>query len=261
VSLVANGIFFTGAVFFLAYYWTLDQERAVRSLLLLAPAGRRDGIREFFDIARAKVGQYVRGVTILCLVVGTLSFVAYALIGLPDALMLGILAGLFEAIPLIGPVLGALPAVLIALSDDPSKVVWVIAAAAGIQVLENTFLVPRVMKHAVGVHPFVSLLALAAFASLFGVPGALLAIPMAAVCSSSLRACWVPAIWTIPGGTGSADGRPGRDSTLDAGSPKADPRAPSPPGSEVDDLEDSLEAVAARADSLLGGMAAEEQAP
>jgi predicted PurR-regulated permease PerM len=262
LSLAANGIFTGVAVLLLAYYWTLDQERAVRSLLLLAPAERREGIREFSDIARAKVGQYVRGITILCLIVGTLSFLAYALIGLPDALMLGILAGLFEAIPLIGPVLGALPAVLIALSVDPSKVVWVIAAAAAIQVLENTFLVPRVMKRAVGVHPFVSLLALAAFGSLFGVPGALLAIPLAAVLQLIVaRMLGSPPSAQSPEGRGPLTVLQVETQHLVQDLRKQIRGASSPPGREVDDIEDSLEAAAVELHSLLGGMAAEEQAP
>jgi predicted PurR-regulated permease PerM len=180
-SLLVKGLLVSVAVLLLAYYWTLDQERAIRSIMLLSPPYRRERLRELLGTIRTKVGEYVRGVAILCLIVGSLSFAAYTIIGLPDALVLGILAGLFEAVPLVGPAIGALPAALIALTFDPPRVWSVIAAALTIQVLENTILVPRVMRRAVGVNPFVSLLALAAFGSLFGIAGALLAIPMAAV--------------------------------------------------------------------------------
>jgi hypothetical protein len=101
--------------------------------------------------------------------------------GLPNALLLGLAAGLFEAVPVVGPALGALPAVAVALSLGPAQVGWVIAATAVIQLLENTILVPRVMRHAVGVNPVVTLLSLVAFGQLFGFAGALLAIPLAAV--------------------------------------------------------------------------------
>jgi hypothetical protein len=90
-------------------------------------------------------------------------------------------AGVMEAVPLIGPLLGAVPALLVALSLGPDKLIWVIVATVVIQQLENSILVPRVMRKAVGVNPFVTLLALFAFGSLLGVAGALMAIPMAAI--------------------------------------------------------------------------------
>jgi hypothetical protein len=82
---------------------------------------------------------------------------------------------------MIGPFLGAVPAALVALSIGPDKLIWVIVATIVIQQLENSLLVPRVMRTAVGVNPFVTLLALFAFSTLFGIAGALMAIPMAAI--------------------------------------------------------------------------------
>lgn len=107
--------------------------------------------------------------------------ISYMLIGLPNALLLAILAGVLEAVPIVGPLLGAIPAAAVALSIAPSKLIWVIVSAVVIQQLENSFLVPRVMRKAVGVNPFVSLLAIFAFSSIFGIAGALMAIPMAAI--------------------------------------------------------------------------------
>ena len=82
---------------------------------------------------------------------------------------------------MIGPLLGAVPAALVALSLGPDKLIWVIVATVIIQQLENSLLVPRVMSKAVGVNPFVTLLAIFAFSSFFGIAGALMAIPMAAI--------------------------------------------------------------------------------
>ena len=82
---------------------------------------------------------------------------------------------------MIGPFLGACPAALVGLSIAPHKLIWVIVATVVIQQLENLLLVPRIMRKAVGVNPFVTLLALFAFSSLFGIAGALMAIPMAAI--------------------------------------------------------------------------------
>ena len=88
---------------------------------------------------------------------------------------------------MIGPLLGAIPAALVALSIGPDRLIWVIVATTIIQQLENSFLVPRIMKKTVGVNPFVTLLALFAFSSLFGIAGALMAIPMAAMIQLALN--------------------------------------------------------------------------
>jgi predicted PurR-regulated permease PerM len=169
------------AILLLAYYWTLDGPRAIRSLLLLVPMGQRDSSRELIAAIETKVGAYVAGQSVLCLIIGVLALIAYLIIGLPNALVLALVAGVMEAVPLVGPVLGAIPAALVALTLGPDKLGWVIVATLVIQQLENSLLVPRVMRQAVGVNPFVSLLALFAFGSLLGIPGALMAIPMAAI--------------------------------------------------------------------------------
>ena len=103
------------------------------------------------------------------------------MIGLPSPLVLGLLAGVFEAVPVVGPILGAVLPVLLALSVDPSKVIWVVVATIVIQQAEGHLLVPRVMDKAVGVSPIVTILAILAFSTLFGLPGAVLAIPLAAL--------------------------------------------------------------------------------
>jgi hypothetical protein len=110
-----------------------------------------------------------------------MSLIAYWLIGLPYALVLALLAGLMEVVPYIGPLLGALPAFLLALSTDPVMAFWVVIATLIIQQIENTILLPRIMDRSVGVNSIVTLLSIAAFGSLFGILGAILAIPLAAI--------------------------------------------------------------------------------
>jgi predicted PurR-regulated permease PerM len=180
-SSAAQVIFTLTALLLLAFYWTLDGPRTIRSLLPLVPMGRRESSRELISAMETKVGAYVAGQALLCLTIGIMALVAYWLIGLPNALVLAFIAGVMEAVPLIGPLLGAIPAALVGLSLGPDKLVWVIVATVVIQQLENNLLVPRVMRQAVGVNPFVSLLALFAFSSLLGLAGALMAIPMAAL--------------------------------------------------------------------------------
>jgi predicted PurR-regulated permease PerM len=168
-------------------YWTLDGPRIIKALLLLIPQERRESIGELISAMESKIGLYLAGQGVLCLVIGIMALVAYFLIGLPNALVLALIAGVLEAVPMIGPLLGAVPAALIALSIAPGKLLWVIIATVVIQQLENTLLVPRIMKKAVGVNPFVTLLALFAFSSLFGLAGALMAIPIAAIIQLALN--------------------------------------------------------------------------
>jgi predicted PurR-regulated permease PerM len=181
VASAAKVIFIATAILLLAFHWTLDGPRTIRSLLLLLPKDQRESISELISAMETKVGSYIAGQGLLCLVIGILALVAYLLIGLPNAFVLALVAGVLEAVPMIGPLLGAIPAALVALSIAPIKLIWVIVATVIIQQLENSLLVPRVMHKAVGVNPFVSLLAIFALSSLFGIAGALMAIPIAAI--------------------------------------------------------------------------------
>jgi len=181
VASAAKAIFIAMVILLLAFHWTLDGPRTIQSLLLLVPKGQRESISELISAMETKVGFYIAGQGVLCLVIGIMALVAYLLIGLPNALVLALVAGVLEAVPMIGPLLGAIPAGVIALSIAPSKLVWVIVATLVIHQTENYLLTPRVMRKAVGVNPFVILLALFAFSSFFGIAGALMAIPMAAI--------------------------------------------------------------------------------
>ena len=105
----------------------------------------------------------------------------YGLLGLRYASVLGLVAGLMEVLPVLGPVLGAIPPLGVAIFTDAGKTPWVLAAAVLMQQAEGYLLVPRIMDKSVGVHPLVTLLAIAAFGSVFGLAGAILAIPLAAI--------------------------------------------------------------------------------
>lgn len=179
--LAAQVIFTAIVILVLTLYWTLDGPRIIKSFLLLVPQDQRESIGELISAMESKVGFFIAGQGILCLVIGIMALISYMLIGLPNALVLALVAGVMEAVPMIGPLLGAVPAALVALSIGPDRLIWVIVATIIIQQLENSLLVPRIMRKAVGVNPFVTLLALFAFGSFFGLAGALMAIPIAAM--------------------------------------------------------------------------------
>lgn len=181
LSVMLRTFFAMLGVFFLTYYWTLEGDRILRKLLLQAPPARREEWRRLIDEINGKIGGYFRGQVILCVIVGVCSLAAFLLLGIPNAVMLGLVMGIFEAVPVIGPTLGAIPAVLMTLATAPEKTLWVIGALVAIQALENNLLVPRVMDESVGVNAVVSMVAIAAFGALFGIVGAILAIPLAAI--------------------------------------------------------------------------------
>jgi len=187
IILTSQVLFTAIIILVLTLYWSLDGPRIIKSLLLLIPQNQRESLGELVSAMESKLGFYIAGQAILCLVIGIMALIAYLLIGLPNALVLALVAGVFEAVPVIGPLLGAVPAALVALSIGPDKLIWVVVATAVIQQLENSLLVPRIMKKAVGVNPFVTLLALFAFGSIFGLAGALMAIPIAAMIQLALN--------------------------------------------------------------------------
>ncbi len=180
-NLILRGVLNTLAIFLLAFYWTQDRNLAIQTLLRLIPQPRRKDIRKFIYAVELKMGGYIRGQGILSLAVGATAFIAYSIIGLPFALVLAIIAGIMEIVPVFGPILGAIPALLIALSADPQKAIWVLIATVLIQLMENAWLIPRIMNHSLGVNPILILLSLVTFGSVLGFAGAVLAIPFAAI--------------------------------------------------------------------------------
>jgi predicted PurR-regulated permease PerM len=173
-------------VFALAFNWTLDREILVRSMLLRLPLAWRDEVRDFVVLAEGKVGAFLRGQAILSVIVGVAMTICMFLIGIPSPLVLGMVAGIFEAVPLLGPFLGAILPLLLAVTGSPDKIIWVVLAVVVIQQLEGQLLVPRVMNAAVGVNPMLTIVIFTAFTGLLGLTGAILSVPIAAVIQIAL---------------------------------------------------------------------------
>jgi predicted PurR-regulated permease PerM len=180
VEIGSQTLFGLYAVFALALYWTLEGEIIIRRLILKVPTKHRTELRTLLAEMQGKIGGYFRGQAILMAAVGGAATTAFLLLGIPNALLLGLLMAIFEIVPMVGPLLGAIPALLMTMGAEPDKVLIVAGVLLAIQIAENNWLVPRVMDESVGVNPIVSLLALGAFGALFGFVGALLAVPLAA---------------------------------------------------------------------------------
>jgi predicted PurR-regulated permease PerM len=185
-GLILRSFLGTIAVLLVGFYWALEGDQTVRSVLRFLPAQRRAEVRDFLVAAEHKLGGFVRGQVILSVTVGSAALIAYSLIGLPFAFVLAVIAGIFEMIPFFGPALGAIPALLVSVTFDPSTTVWVLIATGVIQLAENAWLVPRIMNHSMGVNPVVTLLSLVTFTSVLGFAGAILALPLAALIQLAL---------------------------------------------------------------------------
>jgi predicted PurR-regulated permease PerM len=179
-TIVKLPIYFV-TVLVVAFYWTMELPRFERLLLSLLAVERRPRTLNIWHEIESRLGGFMRGQGLAMLSVGAASALGYALIGLPHVLALAVLAGLLEAVPLIGPILSVVPAAFVALPLGPQTVIFVIGLALLLQLVENIVLIPRIMHHAVGVSALVGLLAVLAFGTLYGILGVLIAIPMTAV--------------------------------------------------------------------------------
>ncbi|MFL5805668.1 MAG: AI-2E family transporter [Roseiflexaceae bacterium] len=178
---LGRGLLLSALVLFLSYYWLYYRALAVQSVALLVPLDYRADAIDLWNQIEAKIGAFVRGLALLGLLIAILAGTGFLLIGLPYAVTLAIIAGLLEAIPYVGPFLTMALAGLVGLSVSPTMAALALGVAVVVQLVESTIVVPRVMDRAVGVRPVVTLLALGIFELLFGLLGALLAVPLAAV--------------------------------------------------------------------------------
>lgn len=167
-------------VLVLTFYMLLEQENLETRLASLFKS-REERVRRSLTKIEDKLGAWLQGQLILSLVIGVLSYVGLTILNIPFALPLAMIAGIMEVIPVIGPIISALPAIFLAFTVSPILSVAVAVMYLIVQQLENHLIVPQVMKRAVGLNPLIVILAIAIGSRLLGIAGALLAVPMAAV--------------------------------------------------------------------------------
>jgi len=168
----------------IGFYFLKDGQDILESFVRFAPVGRRGRMRRIMLEVHGAMQSFLKGQVLLCLIVGLVTTAAMALVLPQYCLALGLMAGITEAIPVLGPILGAIPAVIIAfaLPDQGGLglAALVIAIYVVIQQLENTVLVPRVMGQTLGLHPLSLLLGMMVFGNVFGFWGVVLAAPLVA---------------------------------------------------------------------------------
>ena len=165
---------------FLVFFWLTERPRLQRYALAFMPAGRRSGIRDAWNEVEARLGLWARGQLALMTMIGLATGIAYSLLGLPGALLLGLIAALMEVIPIVGPLLGAIPALLIATTISPQTVALTLGIYLLLQLIEGNVLVPLIMRNSVGLSPFLVLVSLLVGGTAGGPLGAIVAVPVVA---------------------------------------------------------------------------------
>jgi predicted PurR-regulated permease PerM len=186
-------------LFTMAFYWLTSREQTLSLLLLLSPKSKRQRVHAIWNDIEFRLGAYVRGTGILMVIIGVASYLGLLALGVPYAPALALIAGITEAIPIVGPLIGAVPAVIVGFTVSPITGVLVALLYGVIQVLENNVLVPRIMSSNVGLNPLVIIIAIVAGSTLNGVVGAILAIPLAGALQVLAQHIWVaPSLATVP---------------------------------------------------------------
>lgn len=174
-----GGIFSFVIILVISFYMA-SEKNAIKNLVWsLTPEHKQSYAMDLFNRIQKKIGLWMRGQLILCLVIFILTYIGLLILGVKYALVIALIAGFTEFIPYLGPIIGAVPAVFLAFTQSPTLALFVAILYIIIQQLENNFLVPKIMEKTAGLNPIVSIVVLMVGFSVGGVMGALLSIPLA----------------------------------------------------------------------------------
>ncbi|MFL6194855.1 MAG: AI-2E family transporter [Thermoanaerobaculia bacterium] len=178
-------------ILFVALYIGIEPRHYHKGMLHLVPHTARPRAREVLAAIGATLRRWLLAQLVMMLVIGTITAVGLSLLGVKAALALGLIAGLLEFIPMLGPVLSAIPAIAMGFLDSPRKALFVLLLYWGVQFLENHILVPLLMKRGVDLPPVVTLIGLALMALVFGFLGMLVAVPFLAAVMVAIKLLYV----------------------------------------------------------------------
>ena len=181
-SMIFGGMSSFMLILVLSFYLAVQEDGVGKFLRIIVPTEYEEYALRLWKRSQLKIGYWMQGQLLLGIMVALMVYFALFIMGVPHALLLAVLAGIFELIPLFGPVLAAIPAVFIAYGALGTTVALIVAAIyLLIQQLENHILYPLVVKKVVGVQPMVSIVALIIGGQLAGFLGVLISVPIAVV--------------------------------------------------------------------------------
>ena len=174
-------------IFVIAFYLSIEKRAFHFFINTVLPIKYRRFAGDFVNSAQKEIGAWARGMFFLCLAIGILTYLGLLILGVKFSLVLGIIAGFTELIPWIGPWIGAVPAIIIALAQSPIKALLVVILYLVVQQIGNTFITPHVMRRAVGLDPLLVLIVLLIGGKIAGPWGMLLAVPVATIIAILIR--------------------------------------------------------------------------
>jgi predicted PurR-regulated permease PerM len=166
---------------FWLFYVLKDRHKIAPTIRAWFPPTLREDVDECLRIVQRVLGSYVRVQLTLGVYIGAITTAGLFLMGIEFYVVLGLIAGITELIPVLGPILGAIPAIIVTLATDPGKTIWVILFYFAVQQTENAILVPRMHANAVQMHPALIIVLLVVAQQVGGFMGMLVAVPLAAV--------------------------------------------------------------------------------
>jgi predicted PurR-regulated permease PerM len=176
---IASGLVELALAIFLSIYWLIGKPGARSLMLSMVPPDRRDEAEDIAAEVGSTVGGYIRGVVISGAILAVIAFIGLTLIGVDFALPLAMFMFFGELIPVLGPLVALIPALIVAAFDGPTTVLLVIGLSILMQLLESSLVYPQVMKREASIPPMLVIFALLAGGSVGGLIGALVAIPLA----------------------------------------------------------------------------------
>lgn len=181
VSSVFGALLSIVTVILISFYWLTERSLIRRALLGFVPAHRRTRVNDIWTHIETKLGSWFRAQLILCAIIGVACAIGYFALGVEYWPLLALIAGVTEIIPILGPWIGGVPAVLVALTDGPVKALIVAVFIIVLQQIEGNILVPRIQGDAIGLSPLTVILAILAGTTLAGPLGGILAVPISAI--------------------------------------------------------------------------------
>lgn len=188
---VANVLSFLVVILIATIYSVARPTPLVNGFVALFPAGRRPRVRDILLKMYKTVQRWFLGQLVSMTIIGLLFTIGLSIIGVPFALLLGLLSGLLAFVPFVGPLLSIIPPILLALVDEPIKALWVLAAYGVVQFVEGNIVQPVVMSRAVSLHPAVIVFAILIMGTLFGFVGLFFAIPLVAALHVLVQELWI----------------------------------------------------------------------
>ncbi len=182
-----GGLFSAIIVLVISFYLAVQEKGVKRFLVSLTPDEHQHYLADLIERIQVKIGSWLRGQLLLMLIVGLLILLGLHLLGVKYALTLALIAALFEIVPYVGPIVAAIPAVILAFVQSPVLALLVIILYVVVQQIENYLIVPQVMKKTVGLSPIVIIVVMLIGAKLAGILGIILAVPLTAAAAEFFK--------------------------------------------------------------------------